>query len=201
MTRLDPTQTVINSLHYDTNLYVGMGDYRVLIFDTKDYHLINTIDLSSEVRSVRTFQNKILIGTIDEKINIINRDDYSFRGVLESELGVTSVHIDTDYLYSTGFNNLLHIYDIKSLELRAILDCLSEKVNSVVSNKHIIITGDGFRQRGHATLLVNELKKWFKTKGANDIILGTHAYDFDANRFWTKKGFREYNFRLVSTKK
>ena len=43
MSNLDPTQTVINSLNYNGNLYVGMGDYRVF----------STMYLTLRVRSAR----------------------------------------------------------------------------------------------------------------------------------------------------
>lgn len=148
MSNLDPTQTVINSLHYDGNLYVGMGDYRVLIIDIDNYKQIHSIDVNVEVRSVKADNTHIFIGTLDEKIQVVNINDYSIIGVLDSELGVTSLHIDKDYLYSTGFKNLLHIYDNHNLELKVVLNEFNERINSVVSNEHFIITGEGFRQKG-----------------------------------------------------
>lgn len=148
MSNLDPTQTIINSLHYDVNLYVGMGDYRVLIIDTDNYQQIHSIDVNVEVRSVKTDDNYIFIATLDEKIQVLNINDYSIKAVLNSELGVTSLNIDSNSLYSTGFTNLLHIYDSHNLELKSVLHEFDERINSVVSNKHLIVTGEGFRQKG-----------------------------------------------------
>ena len=53
-----------------------------------------------------------------------------------------------------------------------------------------------YRKKGVAKKLVNEILKWFRSKGIKHFTLGTHALHKKAILFWKHMGFKEYNYRF-----
>ncbi len=52
---------------------------------------------------------------------------------------------------------------------------------------------DEHREKGLGTKLLEKAIEWFKKKKMNWATVSTHAEDPDANAFWKRKGFKDYN--------
>jgi len=50
-----------------------------------------------------------------------------------------------------------------------------------------------YRRKGIAAEMINETKNWFKKNKLKRTVLSTHSLDKGANKFWKKRGFKEYN--------
>ncbi|MCE7734421.1 MAG: hypothetical protein GPJ54_06050 [Candidatus Heimdallarchaeota archaeon] len=154
---LDPTQTVISTLFvHDDKLYVGFADYRVSVVDLKTFNIITEIteDLW-EVKAVVVDSTNIYVGSLNNQLLIYDHN-YGLIKKITHELGVISVEVDNDYIYTASYDGRVAIWDKVSYEFVNSLDNHLIRVNYILVDKEYVYTGDGFSTAGGL------IRKWGK---------------------------------------
>ncbi|MFV2016589.1 MAG: hypothetical protein ACC656_14260, partial [Candidatus Heimdallarchaeota archaeon] len=156
---LDPSQTVISKLFvYDDKLYVGLADYRVSIINLKSFNIITEIKQDLwEVKDVYVDSQNIYVGTLNEHLSIFNHN-YELVRKLKHRLGVISLEVDDNYIYTGSHNGKVLIWNKVNYDFVNSLDNHLTRVNEIVVHDENIYTGDGFSTEG------GRIRKWDKAK-------------------------------------
>ena len=73
------------------------------------------------------------------------------------------------------------------IEMR--IPCLDKEIGLIDE----LYVRHGFRNIGTGKALTNKLLEWFKSHNAKWVIVLTHSRDKEANSYWTKSGYKDYN--------
>ena len=121
--------------------------------------------------------------------------------------------LDVDYLYSNEQIEELKKYIKKNFFLIAIEnDEILGFVDAEVKNRakfyeikkeghiNLLFVKENQRKKGIGNLLIEKIFGEFKKQNIKFITVNTHALDGNANEFWKKRDFREYNITYVRRK-
>lgn len=155
---LDPTQTVISKLFvHENKLYVGLADYRVSIVDLDSFDIIAEITQELwEVKAVYVSPQNIYVGSLNEKLLIYDHN-YNLIKKINHKLGVISIEVDRDYIYTGSYDGQVKIWNKLNFEFVASLKNHLIRVNDIVTDNNFIYTGDGFSTAGA------QIRKWNKS--------------------------------------
>ncbi len=152
-----PIQGEVKSLYeYNGRLIIGLGDYRVKIWDIRRFSPIKTIDGFWEVRSVVADEDHIYVGSLNEEVQVIDWNTFERIKSIYHPLGILNLHVDDFYVYSTSHNGSVKVLDNSLLEEVKLIEGFHERANCVTSNRTHLFVGDGFMQGGKISIFTKE---------------------------------------------